>query len=614
MDGISSSALPSSSSPLPSSSSQPPSSQPSRPLVIIAATNRPNALDAALRRPGRFDREIAINVPGTQQREAILKLHARSLPLHADVDMRQLAARCKGYVGADLAAVCREAALAAMMEMAGGAGEVFSGGGVAGGEEERGEKEGEGGSAERSDGSGCTARENGSSNSSSNSSSCVTSRSGDLTVAASSSCSSTKNGTGSTENGISSKENPTSSSAVSSADRGSSSVGLVAMRHFDAALSRVGPSVTRGVAAELPAVTWDDVGGLGGVKKRLRMAVEWPLQHPAAFLRLGLTPPRGVLLHGPPGGGKTMLALAAAHASKATLFSLSGADLFSMYVGEGEAMLKDTFRLARMAAPSVVFVDEVDVVGGRRSDAESSGGGGGGGSVGERLLAALLTEMDGLQSLTAPIAPTSSTSSTRSTREGNSDAVSTPSSSSSSSVLVIAATNRFRALDPAIIRPGRFDSIIYVPPLDEAGRLHALQIHTAAMRLAADVSLPAVAASTALFTGADVAALCREAALAALRGEVLESGEGKSQPAAEDTARGDAGLETETAAEAEAGAGARASWGGGSAMAGLEAPKEGTGGVASGSPCVAQRHFDSALMVVRPSLSELEVQAYEQDA
>ncbi|CAI5535747.1 unnamed protein product [Closterium sp. Naga37s-1] len=365
------------------------------------------------------------------------QLHARSLPLHADVDMRQLAARCKGYVGADLAAVCREAALAAVMDLA--AGEEERGGGMV--------EEGESGGKE-------------------------------------------------------------------------------AM-------------------------------GEKRTEKRLQMAVEWPLQHPEAFWRLALTPPRGVLLHGPPGGGKTMLALAAAHASKATLFSLrcasfhlsrpltdprshpsqgraaavhglpgggktmlvlaaahadhallsqrcrplfhvrgrgggdaqrhklwltsvhpsvpscthplpicSGADLFSMYVGEGEAMLKDTFRLARMAAPSVVFVDEVDVVGGRRSEAESSGsggggGGGGGGSVGERLLAALLTEMDGLQSLTAPSAPSSTTSNTR---QGSSDATSAPSSSapsssSSSSVLVIAATNRFQALDPAIIRPGRFDSV-----------------------------------------------------------------------------------------------------------------------------------------------------------
>ncbi|CAI7792212.1 unnamed protein product, partial [Closterium sp. NIES-53] len=338
-----------------------------------------------------------------------------------------------------------------------------------------------------------------------------------------------------------------------------------------------------------------------------------------------------------------------------------GADLFSMYVGEGEAMLKDTFRLARMAAPSVVFVDEVDVVGGRRlartaapslvfveevdmvggrrrlarvvapsvalvdevdvvgwGDEESSGsgggggrggGGGGGGSVGERLLAALLTEMDGLQSLTAPITHSSTTSrtssgtesssmsSTGSTSQGKSNDASAPSSSSSSSssVLVIAATNRFQALDPAIIRPGRFDSIIYVPPLDEPGRLHALQICTAAMRLAADISLPAVATRTAMFTGADVAALCREAALAALRGKVLGNGEGGSETTPEDTAQGEAKAEAEAGTEAH-----------GAAAAAVVASN-------TSPPCVCQEHFDAALMVVRPSLTELEVRAYERD-
>ncbi|CAI7867117.1 unnamed protein product [Closterium sp. NIES-54] len=589
---------------------------------------------------------------------AFPQLHARSLPLHADVDMRQLAARCKGYVGADLAAVCREAALAAVMEMAAGederGGEAFSGGvgivaeggeGVCGeregalaavmmemaagkvqavsGEEESGEKEAmgenrtevwerergerrEGGGAERLDGSSSSSSSSGLTQESSggSSNSCMTSSIG--------------------SNAYQAKRSTATASDTSNTARSklktsqASQQGLVCMKHFEAALSRVGPSVTRGVAAELPAVTWNDIGGLEGVKKRLQMAVEWPLQHPEAFQRLALTPPRGVLLHGPPGGGKTLLALAAAHASKATLFSLSGADLFSMYVGEGEAMLKDTFRLARMAAPSVVFVDEVDVVGGRRSDAESSGsgggggrggGGGGGGSVGERLLAALLTEMDGLQSLTAPITHSSTTSrtssgtesssmsSTGSTSQGKSNDASAPSSSSSSSssVLVIAATNRFQALDPAIIRPGRFDSIIYVPPLDEPGRLHALQICTAAMRLAADISLPAVATRTAMFTGADVAALCREAALAALRGKVLGNGEGGSETTPEDTAQGEAKAEAEAGTEAH-----------GAAAAAVVASN-------TSPPCVCQEHFDAALMVVRPSLTELEVRAYERD-
>ncbi|CAI5499064.1 unnamed protein product [Closterium sp. Naga37s-1] len=372
---------------------KPTASHPSRPLVVIAATNRPNALDAALRRPGRFDREIAINVPGTREREAILKLHARSLPLLADVDMRQLAARCKGYVGADLAAVCREAALAAVMEIA--AGEEERGGGivrgavvgkegevaagereaslaavmeVAGGEEERVAgvvgvvaEEGKAVSGEGKEREGMVGVGEGAER---------VDFSVDSKIELLSHLLSRVGPSGT--RGVATELPAVTWSDIGGLEgvkvRKEGGVGGRGLISFTCALScRVGPSVTRGVAAELPAVTWSDIGGLEGVKKRLQMAVEWPLQHPEAFLRLALTPPRGVLLHGPPGGGKTMLALAAAHASKATLFSLSGADLFSMYVGEGEAMLKDTFRLARMAAPSVVFVDEVDVVGGRRN-------------------------------------------------------------------------------------------------------------------------------------------------------------------------------------------------------------------------------------------------------
>ncbi|CAI5972069.1 unnamed protein product [Closterium sp. NIES-65] len=235
MDGISTSSLPSS-SPLQSSSSQSTASHPSRPLVAIAATNRPNALDTALRRPGRFDREIAINVPGTREREAILKLHARSLPLHADVDMRQLAARCKGYVGADLAAVCREAALAAVMEMAAGeeerGGEAFSGGGGA--------VVGEG-------------------------------------------------------EAVLGKKEAALAALMEMAAGEEESVPGVGEVHFEAALSRVGPSVTRGVAAELPAITWNDIGGLEGVK--VRAYVKGKLLYvpqTAVLSRVSLSVTRGV--------------------------------------------------------------------------------------------------------------------------------------------------------------------------------------------------------------------------------------------------------------------------------------------------------------------------------
>ncbi|KAL3148141.1 hypothetical protein ABBQ38_014423 [Trebouxia sp. C0009 RCD-2024] len=247
-------------------------------LSIVAATNRPNVLDPALRRPGRLDREIAIPVPGPTEREAILKLHAGSLPLADDVALPDLATACHGYSGADLAALCREAAMAALSDAAA----AMLAGGYTDGEEGL-----------------------------------------DMELAR----------------------------PVSQAD-------------FQAAMKKVGPSITRGSEVSVSPVSWDSIGGLHDVKARLQQAVEWPLQHADAFLRLGLTAPRGVLLHGPPGCSKTTLARAAATASKASMFPLSGAQLYSMYVGEGEALLRGTFKLARQAAPSIIFLDEVDSLAG----------------------------------------------------------------------------------------------------------------------------------------------------------------------------------------------------------------------------------------------------------
>ncbi|KAK9812818.1 hypothetical protein WJX72_004297 [[Myrmecia] bisecta] len=375
-------------------------------LSVVAATNRPNAIDPALRRPGRLDREVAISVPNLQDRAAILQLHARALPLGGNVDLAGLAAACHGYSGADLAALCREAAMHAMASDA----EAFLEG--------------------RSDSAGVSL------------------------------------------------------------------TGHVSQGDFQAAMQRVGPSITRGSEVDVPAVRWEDIGGLEEVKRRLQQAVEWPLLHEAAFKRLGLAPPRGVLLHGPPGCCKTTLARAAATASKATLLALSGAQLYSMYVGEGEALLRDIFKRARLAAPSIVFLDEVDAVAGRRAEGQGTANGGGGAEAGVRLLSALLTEMDGMELATG--------------------------------VLVLAATNRPQAIDPALMRPGRFDLLLYVPPPDAAGRLQTLQIHTRSMPLAADVDLQALADSTDLFTGAELEGLCREAAIAALREDL----EGASEVAA----------------------------------------------------------------------------------
>lgn len=356
-------------------------------MVVVGATNRPDALDDALRRPGRFDREVEVAVPDAAARGAILALHAAKLPREPSLDLHAVASACFGYTGADLAALAREAAMVAIEE------------------------------ADAADAAAMRP----------------------LTVA-----------------------------------------------DFAAARRRVGASLVRGVAVEPAPVTWADIGGLEDVKRRLRQAVEWPLLHDGAFARLGLRPPRGVLLHGPPGCSKTQLARAAAHASGATLIPLSGAQLFSAYLGEGERALQRAFRRARAAAPAIILLDEADAVGARRPAGGGEAGSAGGGSgAEERLLCTLLSELDG-------IAPTSG-------------------------VLVIAATNRPTALDAALLRPGRLDLHLYVPLPDRAGRAATLRIHAAKLARAADVDLEALADATSGCTGAELAAICAEAALAALR-------------------------------------------------------------------------------------------------
>ncbi|XP_011623987.1 cell division control protein 48 homolog B, partial [Amborella trichopoda] len=357
-------------------------------VVVVASTNRVNGIDPALRRPGRFDAEIEVTIPTEYERLQILELYSRKLPLDESVDLYAIAAFCNGYVGADLEALCREAAMVALRR-------------------------------------------------------------------------STKTG----ETGA-----------------------LPTLRNEDweIARSKVGPSITRGLTEEVSKVTWDDIGGLKEVKKKLQQAVEWPIKHASAFVRLGLTPIRGVLLHGPPGCSKTTLVKATAHAAQASLFSLSGAELYSMYVGEGEALLRRTFQKARLAAPSIVFFDEADAVATKRGgeDGHSSSNP----TVGERLLSTMLTEMDGLELATG--------------------------------VLVLAATNRPHAIDAALLRPGRFDLVLYVPPPDLEARREILQVHTRNMKLDRDVDLEQIAKETELFTGAELAGLCREAGIVALREDI----------------------------------------------------------------------------------------------
>ncbi|XP_027099778.1 cell division control protein 48 homolog B isoform X3 [Coffea eugenioides] len=354
-------------------------------VVVVASTNRVDAIDPALRRSGRFDTEIEVTTPSEAERFQILKLYTKRLSLDPDVNLQSLAAACNGYVGADLEALCREAALSALRK----------------------------------------------------------SSDGDL----------------------------------------GGKICNITVDDFKHARSIVGPSITRGVTVEIPKVSWEDIGGLYELKKKLQQAVEWPLKHSSAFSRLGVSPIRGILLHGPPGCSKTTLAKAAGHAAQASFFSLSGAELFSMYVGEGEALLRNTFRRARLAAPSIIFFDEADVVAARRGGSSS-----GSTTVGERLLSTLLTEMDGLEQ--------------------------------AKGILVLAATNRPHAIDAALMRPGRFDLVLYVPPPDLEARYEILRVHTRGMKVDPDVDLGQIAADTELFTGAELEGLCKEAGIVALREDI----------------------------------------------------------------------------------------------
>jgi transitional endoplasmic reticulum ATPase len=358
-------------------------------VIVIAATNRPDDIDPALRRPGRFDREIAFPVPDKRARREILQVHTRNMPLAEDVNLDELAEVTHGFTGADLAALCREAAMRALRRYL-------------------------------------------------------------------------------PKIDIESERIPAEvlkEMKVTRAD-------------FFEALKDIQPSALREVYIEVPEVHWDDIGGLEEVKQQLREAVEWPLKHPEYFKEMGIDPPKGILLYGPPGTGKTLLAKAVATESEANFIGVKGPEVLSKWVGESERAIREIFRKARQAAPCVVFFDEIDSIAPRRGQRFDSG-------VTDRIVNQLLTEMDGLERL-----------------EG---------------VVVIAATNRPDVLDPALLRPGRFDRLIYVPPPDERARLEILKVHTRRMPLAEDVDLAEIAKRTEGYTGADLAAVCKEAALAALR-------------------------------------------------------------------------------------------------
>ncbi|MDM7275133.1 MAG: CDC48 family AAA ATPase [Thermoprotei archaeon] len=359
-------------------------------VIVIAATNRINAVDPALRRPGRFDREIEVPLPDKQGRLEILQIHTRHMPLAEDVDLAKLADMTKGYTGADLAALAREAAMYALRRYL-------------------------------------------------------------------------------PEIDIEQEKIPVEVLEEM----------VVKMEDFLAAFKEITPSGLREIQVEIPEVKWNDIGGLESVKQELREIVEWPLKYPEIFAKVGVKPPKGVLLFGPPGSGKTLLAKAVATEGGANFIAVRGPEVLSKWVGESERAIREIFRKARQYSPAIVFFDEIDAIAYiRGTDIGSS-------RVGERIVSQLLTEMDGIADLQG--------------------------------VIVIAATNRPDMLDPALLRPGRFEKIIYVPPPDAKGRLEILLIHTRGVPLAEDVDIEELAKLTEGYTGADLAALVREASMIALR-------------------------------------------------------------------------------------------------
>lgn len=368
-------------------------------VIVIAATNLPNALDPALRRPGRFDREIAIPIPDRNGRLEILEIHSRGMPLAEDVDRAYLAEITHGFVGADLEALCREAAMICLRRIMS---EI------------------------------------------------------DFALA----------------------RIPYELLAKLEVHRDD----------FVAALREVEPSAIREVFVEIPDVRWQDVGGLEQAKELLVEAVEWPLKYADLFEKAGIRPPKGILLSGPPGCGKTLLAKAIATESNVNFISIKGPALLSKYVGESERGVREVFRKARQAAPCIVFFDEIDALLPSRSAGSMDS------HVSERVLSQFLAELDGVEELKG--------------------------------VLVLAATNRLDMLDPAVLRPGRFDEIIEIPVPNEKERKEIFEVHLRNKPLASRVNSAQLASTTEGFSGADLASVCNKAALIAVR-RAIEQGKEK---------------------------------------------------------------------------------------
>ncbi|TMH96508.1 CDC48 family AAA ATPase [Candidatus Bathyarchaeota archaeon] len=404
-------------------------------VVVIGATNRINSIDPALRRPGRFDREIEIGVPDRDGRLEILQIHTRGMPLAEDVDLKKLADVTHGFVGADLEALAKEAAIRALRRIL-------------------------------------------------------------------------------PEINLEAENIP-----VEVLNKI-----IVRMSDFQEALKEVEPSAMREVLVEVPDIKWEDIGGLEGVKEELREAIEWPLKYPELFAQMNAVPPKGLLLYGPPGTGKTLLAKAAANESEANFISVKGPELLNKFVGESEKAVREIFRKARQASPCIIFFDEVDSV------APVRGSSTGDSNVTERVISQFLTEMDGLEELR--------------------------------NVVIIAATNRPDIVDPALLRPGRFDRMLLVPPPDLEARKQIFRIHTKKTPLAEDVKPDEFARKTEGYTGADIASICNTAVMLSIKEHI-----GKAKDA-EDAKKRAKGLK------------------------------------------VAKRHFDEAMQKVKP-ISSQELRMYE---
>ncbi len=365
-------------------------------VVVIGATNRPNALDPALRRPGRFDREIEIGVPNKDGRLQILQIHTRGMPLDKDVDLSRLASITHGFVGADLEALTKEAALHALRKIL-----------------------------------------------------------------------------------------PEIDFEADTIPAELLNKIIVNMNDFQESLKEIEPSAMREVLVEVPNVKWVDIGGLAEVKEELKEAIEWPLKYPEIFSYMNTAPPKGILLYGPPGTGKTMLAKAVANESEANFISIKGPEVLSKWVGESERAVREVFRKARQSAPTIIFFDELDSI------TPVRGTGLGSSQVTERVISQILTELDGLEEL--------------------------------KDVVVIGATNRLDIVDPALLRPGRFDRLLSVPIPDLEARKDILKIQLEKKPLADDVKIDMLAEKTEGYSGADIAALANTTSMLVIKEHITKS-------------------------------------------------------------------------------------------